>query len=238
MVHGAVDPFFPVGNAEALAAAMPSATLKILDGSAQSSRARRTRRWLRRCWRPRHRNRPAIVEPAATVAQPSYGGPMVRLYQRLLRRIGLGRRTTPRHRAVAVVIDGERLLVIKRHKRGRDYAVLPGGGIEHGETAAQAAVRELREETTLTAEIDRPLWTGRHKNRPASYFLMSAVRGRARLSGPEARAHRPDNSFELCWITADQFAELGLFPPDVRDPLVALLTGHDHRPQDVNRRRP
>jgi len=32
MVHGAVDPFFPVGNAEALAAAMPSATLKILDG--------------------------------------------------------------------------------------------------------------------------------------------------------------------------------------------------------------
>jgi pimeloyl-ACP methyl ester carboxylesterase len=32
VVHGAVDPFFPVGNAEALAAAMPSATLKILDG--------------------------------------------------------------------------------------------------------------------------------------------------------------------------------------------------------------
>jgi 8-oxo-dGTP pyrophosphatase MutT (NUDIX family) len=218
MVHGAVDPFFPVGNAEALAAAMPSATLKILDGSAQSSPA--TRRWLRRCRRPRRRNRPAIVEPAATVAQPSYGGPMVRLYQRLLRRIGLGRRTTPRHRAVAVVIDGERLLVIKRHKRGRDYAVLPGGGVEHAETAAQAAVRELWEETTLTAEIDRPLWTGRHKDRPASYFLMSAARGRARLSGPEARAHRPDNSFELCWITADQFAELGLFPPDVRDPLV------------------
>ena len=163
---------------------------------------------------------------------------MVRLYQRLLRRIGLGRRTTPRHRAVAVVIDGERLLVIKRHKRGRDYAVLPGGRVEHGETAAQAAVRELWEETTLTAEIDRPLWTGRHKDRPASYFLMSAVCGRARLSGPEARANRPDNSFELCWITADQFAELGLFPPDVRDPLVALLTGHDHRPQDVNRWRP
>jgi hypothetical protein len=67
---------------------------------------------------------------------------------------------------------------------------------------------------------------------------MSAVRGRARLSGPAARAPRPDNSFQLCWITADQFAELGLFPPDVRGPLVALLTGHDHRPQDVNRWRP
>ena len=86
---------------------------------------------------------------------------------------------------MAVVIDGERLLVIKRHKHGRDYAVLPGGGVEHGETVAQAALRELQEETTLTAEIDRPLWTGRHRDRPASYFLMTAVRGRAELSGPE-----------------------------------------------------
>jgi 8-oxo-dGTP pyrophosphatase MutT (NUDIX family) len=153
---------------------------------------------------------------------------MVRLHQRLLRRIGLGRRRAPRHRAVAVVIDGGRLLVIKRHKRGRDYAVLPGGGVEQGETVTQAAVRELWEETTLEAEIDRPLWTGKHHDRPASYFLMTAVRGRAQLSGPEARANRPDNSFELRWVTADQFGELNLFPPDVRGPLVALL----------NRRRP
>jgi len=161
---------------------------------------------------------------------------MVRLYQRLLRRIGLARRPTPRHRAAAVVIDGQRLLVIKRHKRGRDYAVLPGGGVEHGETPAQAAVRELHEETTLTAEIDCPLWTGRHNDRPASYFLMTAVRGRAQLSGPEARANRPDNSFQLCWVTADEFAALGLFPPDVRGPLAALLAegrgGRAFRPRD------
>jgi hypothetical protein len=74
-----------------------------------------------------------------------------------------------------------------------------------------------------TAEIDRPLWTGRHNDRPASYFLMTAVRGHAQLSGPEARANRPDNSFQLCWVTADEFAGLGLFPPDVRGPLAALL---------------
>ena len=122
-----------------------------------------------------------------------------------------------------MVIDGDRLLVIKRHKRGRDYAVLPGGGVEDGETAAQAALRELQEETSLTAEIVRPLWTGRHRDRPASYFLMTAVRGRAELSGPEARANRPDNSFELHWITVDRFAEYGLFPPDIRGPLAELL---------------
>ena len=32
VVHGAADPFFPLGNAEALAREIPGATLKVLDG--------------------------------------------------------------------------------------------------------------------------------------------------------------------------------------------------------------
>jgi pimeloyl-ACP methyl ester carboxylesterase len=32
VVHGAADPFFPVGNAEALAAEIPGASLQVLDG--------------------------------------------------------------------------------------------------------------------------------------------------------------------------------------------------------------
>jgi len=129
-----------------------------------------------------------------------------------------------------VVIDGERVLVMKRHKRGRDYAVLPGGGVEVGETTAEAALRELCEETSLVAEIDRLLWIGWHNDRPATYFLMTAVHGRAQLSGPEALANRPDNSFELHWVTADRFAELGLHPPQIRSPLAELLA---NRPDPV-----
>ena len=52
---------------------------------------------------------------------------------------------------------------------------------------------------------------------------MTAVRGRVELSGSEALANRPDNSFELRWVTADRLAELGLHPPDIRSPLAALL---------------
>lgn len=107
---------------------------------------------------------------------------------------------------------------------GHRYAVLPGGHVEDGELSEDAAVRELAEETTLRARIDRLLWAGHHNGRPASYFLMADVSGTAVLSGPEARAHSPNNHFELAWATAGEFDRLNLHPADVRDPLARLLS--------------
>jgi ADP-ribose pyrophosphatase YjhB (NUDIX family) len=150
----------------------------------------------------------------------------------------------PIPRAVALIIDGSRALVIKRFRRrasadgcvmcevgdvqgpacpGHRYAVLPGGHVEQGETAEAAALRELREETSLEARIDRLLWTGAHNGRPAFYYLMTGVSGTPALSGPEAAEHSADNHFELVWATADQLDSLGLHPADIRGPLARLL---------------
>lgn len=150
----------------------------------------------------------------------------------------------PIPRAVAVVIDGDRALVIKRYLRhgssavcvmctdagwpgpdcrGHHYAVLPGGHVEDGESAAETALRELTEETGLRARIERLLWTGLHNDRPATYFLMTDVQGEPVLSGPEAEEHCETNSFELLWAGADRFDGLGLHPASVRRPLAELL---------------
>lgn len=106
---------------------------------------------------------------------------------------------------------------------GHRYAVLPGGHVEPGESPETAAVRELEEETTLTATIGRLLWTAEHNGRPAFYYLMTDVAGTARLSGPEAAENSPNNSYELLWAEPADFVTLGLYPPDAPTRLRELL---------------
>ncbi|RYU13131.1 NUDIX domain-containing protein [Nocardioides iriomotensis] len=112
---------------------------------------------------------------------------------------------------------------MKRHYRGEDYAVLPGGGVDEGESQEAAAVRELLEETTLRGSVAGVLLSGTHNGRPATYFLLADVTGEPVLSGPEADAQAEDNRFELVWAAAADLERLGLHPPHLRDDLPRLL---------------
>ena len=88
-------------------------------------------------------------------------------------------------RAAAIVIKNEKILLMRRKKNDAEYYAIPGGHIESGEYPEIAAVRELKEETNLDAEIDF-LFLENEGNEWHNYFYMAKnIQVDARFGGEE-----------------------------------------------------
>ncbi|WJY01189.1 NUDIX domain-containing protein [Curtobacterium sp. 458] len=120
-----------------------------------------------------------------------------------------------RLRAAAVAVRDGRVLVVLRERDGRRYAVLPGGGVEQGETPQRACLRELREETGLDGEVVALLPVGLERAAPAVYLHVEAGPGVPALAtdAPERAGASPTNRYRPAWVPIADVEAVGLVPP-------------------------
>ncbi|MGH3023817.1 MAG: NUDIX domain-containing protein [Gaiellaceae bacterium] len=59
----------------------------------------------------------------------------------------------PRIRVSAILRRESRVLLVRHEKLGREYWLLPGGGVSAGESLVQALMRELAEEVGLDEDL-------------------------------------------------------------------------------------
>ena len=122
----------------------------------------------------------------------------------------------PRPRASAFIIRDGRLLTIHRFFGGREYYVLPGGGLKKGESFAAACRREVLEETGLPVVDLEWVWEMDNMGNDEQYFLVRVGPGEARLGGPEARKAGPENQYRLEWLAPEAVQAVNLLPQELK----------------------
>ncbi|MBN1305067.1 MAG: NUDIX domain-containing protein [Anaerolineales bacterium] len=125
-----------------------------------------------------------------------------------------------RSRAAAILIENERIALIERHKAGRHYFTIPGGGVEAGETPEEAALRKMAEETGLRAAIRRLAADVSFKGNQQLYSLVERVGGEfGSGQGEEMLMPQPLNPFSgtYCpvWMAVEEIPGYPLLPAEI-----------------------
>ena len=137
---------------------------------------------------------------------------------------------------VIIFDDKKRILLVKQSHEGRDIWMVPGGGIEDGESAAQAAVREVREETGLDIEVLRMIWhveeVSERGQRFVNFFTARITGGTLELGADPEFDEDHQVLREVRFMTRDEVQNIeNIYPEYLRNELWELsdddMSRHD-----------
>lgn len=119
-------------------------------------------------------------------------------------------------RVSALITKDDKILLIHRFKKGNEYWVVPGGGVEEGESIEQTLNREVMEETGLIVLKNKMILNEKVMEvfGEADHYIFKCETENKKpvLGGPEFEANCADNSYHLEWVEIDLLPDLVLYP--------------------------
>ncbi len=136
--------------------------------------------------------------------------------------------TAPNIIARGIVIRGNQLLAIKRHKAGQTYYVLPGGHAEPNETITETCTREVLEETGVTVRPFRDLYKYWYEDQHGrgngyqTFFVCEYQSGEPHPTDAEeyTQPNRITGTYEPVWLGMDQIKDVDLRPTVMKKQLL------------------
>src|ERR1035437_9606001 len=118
------------------------------------------------------------------------------------------------YRAAIILLKGDQIVLIERHRAGQHYFTFPGGHVEPGETPEQAAIRETREELGIDVTIQRLAAVIWWHDRPQYYYLVEATGGDFGTgTGEEMHNPLPEQGTYLpTWVAIGDMLDLPVLP--------------------------
>ena len=102
----------------------------------------------------------------------------------------------------AIIETDNGIILIKRKNPPAGWAI-PGGFVDYGETLEEAAVREMKEETSLDINLGRQFHTYSNPDRDPRHHTVSAIFIATATGTPEAA----DDAIDIGIFTKDNLPE-------------------------------
>lgn len=104
--------------------------------------------------------------------------------------------------ARGVIIKGDSVYLMFRRRKNKDgsykeYYVVPGGGIDEGETEEIALRREMKEEFGVSVRILGKIGVDEGENSIANFFALRITKGKPTLGGEELEKNCENNYYEI-----------------------------------------
>jgi ADP-ribose pyrophosphatase YjhB (NUDIX family) len=125
---------------------------------------------------------------------------------------------TPRIRVAGILTRGDEILLVKHEREGRQYFLLPGGGLEWGETCAEGLAREFEEELSLQVSVG-PLLLINESIDPAGRRHIVNLTFTVKRRGGTLKLHADRRLKDVAWVSRRELGKLAFYP-EVRKELL------------------